>query len=179
MIETVVKFDGSTERYDREKIVRSIMSAGGSRELAEKIVSDIEREFESRREIPTRHIRRALLIALERNNAHDIADTYLFYDRVMKGRITFELGKFIIVDEGNLYTGRSARRIGSRAVSSLKDVHQLLEELSEDMNMRAMDRETIARRSEILTEAVRRSDMNEEEKERAIGLIADFRRRRF
>jgi len=179
MVEKVIKFDGSVEDYDREKIISSIMRAGGSRELAERIARTAEDMFRDETQISTRKIRRVVVTELERRGANDVLDAYLFYDRVIKGRITYEGGKFFMIDDGRLFLGESARRVGSSVVSSVEDVERMLEEFSEDMHIGAPRKEYLARRSRILADAVRRSNMDSRSKERAIRLIADFKQSSF
>ena len=179
MVERVIKFDGSTEKFDREKIIRSIMRAGGSRDLGEKIVRVVEEKLKDQDEAMTMQIRRIVLVELEKNNRRDIVDLFLYFDRLFKGRITYETGKFLIIGDGRLFLGRGARTIKSSELSSIDDVYALLDELDEDLWAGGLRKEYAKRRSRILMDAIRNSQMSEEDKKEAIKLVAHFRRKLF
>lgn len=179
MIKKVIKFDGSVESFDREKIIRSIIRAGGSRVLGEEIAKVVEEKLKDLEEVTTMQIRRVLLNELEKRNRSDIVDVYLYYDRLIKGRITYEAGKFFTIREGKLYLGKIVRPIKSSELNSLDDVYALLEELDGDLWAGDLRKEYAKRRSRILLDAVRNSNMPKDEKERAIKLISIFRRKLF
>jgi|GEM_PF-381658 len=179
IIKRVIKFDGSTEKFNREKIIRSIMRAGGSRDLGEEIVRVVEEKLGDQEEATTMQIRRIILIELEKKNRRDIVDLFLYFDRVVKGRITYETGKFIIIKNGRLFLGRTTRPIKSGELSSIDDVYALLDELDEDLWAGGLRKEYTKRRSRILMDAIRNSPMSEEDKKKAIKLVADFRRKLF
>ncbi len=174
MVERVVKFDRTTERFDRGKIVRSIMSAGGSRTLAERIAYVVEERLRDKPEATTMHIRRIVLTELGRLD-NDVKDSFLFYDRVMKGRITYETGKFFIVRDGDLILGGSTQKTRPRKIAHIDDVRCLIEELSEDLWIGGISRKNAERRSKILIDAIRDSTMSKDDKEYAIRLVTDFR----
>ncbi|MEX2703506.1 MAG: hypothetical protein Q6368_010650 [Candidatus Baldrarchaeota archaeon] len=60
-------------------------------------------------------------------------DSWKFYDRIVKERITFEKGKFVGVKKGNLYLGREVRDIGEPGLSNVEEVKEILRELEEDI----------------------------------------------
>ena len=179
MVKNVIKFDGSTEKFDREKIIGSIMKAGGSRDLGEKIVCAVEEKLGDQEEVTTMQIRRIILIELEKYGRRDVVDLFLYFDRVVKGRITYETGKFVVIKDGKLFLGRATRPIKSSELSSMDDVYALLDELDEDLWAGGLRKEYAKRRSRILMDAVRNSQMSEEDKEKAIELIANLRRKLF
>ena len=179
MIKKVIKFDCSVESFDREKIIRSIIRAGGSRVLGEEIAKVVEEKLKDLEEVTTMQIRRVLLNELEKRNRSDIVDVYLYYDRLIKGRIAYEAGKFFTIREGKLYLGRIVRPIKSSELNSIEDVYALLEELNEDLWIGGIRKEYAKRRSRILLEAIRNSNMAKEEKEKAVKLITILRRKLF
>jgi len=170
----IVKMDGKLEEFDKSKIVKSIEAAGAPKEVAEEIADEIEDWVEDGKS--TREIRRKVLTILEEKNP-EWADNWKFYDRVMKGRITFEGGKFIVVDKGHLYLGRSVRDIGPKGLSDVKEVEGILKELEEDLD-HGIPRKTINSRTFVLYMAVLKSKkMKKEDKKKAIEIINEFRKK--
>jgi len=79
----VIKTTGEIEEFNREKIIRTCLRAGATRELAERIVREVERK--SYDGIPTRKILRMIIKLLKKELPHVAAR----YD--LKGSI-FRLG---------------------------------------------------------------------------------------
>lgn len=176
LVKKVKKFDGRIEIFDREKIIKSIVRAGGTRNLGEEIANIIEDKFKDQEEITTTQIRRVILIELGKRNP-EVKDSYLFYDRLIKGRITFEAGKFLIVREGALYLGKNVRDMGPGGLTHLQEVRDLIEEFEEDMLVGGYRKELAERRSKILIQAIKDSKMSKEDKKKAIELVNNFRKR--
>jgi len=176
MIEKVRKVNGSIEDFDREKIIRSVMSAGGTRALGERVAYNVERSLGNQKEVRTTQIRRIVVYELGRVD-RAVKDAFLFYDRLNKGRITFEAGKFFIVNDGDLYLGRGRRQIRPVGFRRIDDIRGLLDEFDEDMRLGILGRDVADRRIGILLDAIRNSNMPDEDKERALELVADFRLR--
>jgi len=168
--------DGSVEPFDPNKIINSILKAGGSESLAREIASIVEKEFADREEVTTTEIRRVILRELEKKDP-DVKDSILFYDRLMKGRITFETGKFLIVRSGALYLGKNVRDIGEPGLTHLDEVKALIEEFEEDMEIGGFRADIADRRSKILIQAIKDSKMSDEDKKEAIKLVNEFRTR--
>jgi len=176
MARKIVKFDGRTEDFDRRKIVDSIMSAGGTRMLAERIASIVEDRLGDRPKATTMHIRRIVLNELGRMDP-SVEDSFKYYDRVVKGRITYETGKFYIVRNGEHYTGEIRRRNVKSGVETVDDIRNLIDELKEDILLEGVRmKEAGRRRSKVLIDAIRESQMSEYDKEQAVKLVVDFRR---
>ncbi|MEX0569242.1 MAG: ATP cone domain-containing protein [Candidatus Njordarchaeota archaeon] len=176
MVKKVKKFDGSIENFDKEKIIKSIMKAGGSRELGEEIVRVVEEKFKDQEIVTTTQIRRIILIELGKKDP-EVKDSYLFYDRLVKGRITFEAGKFLVIREGALYMGKNVRDIGAGGLTHLEEVRGLIEEFEEDMLVGGYREDLAERRSRILIQAIKDSKMSDNDKKKAIELVNNFRRK--
>ncbi len=172
----VKKFNGDVEPFDPEKIVRSIVRAGGSRELGEIIAKRVIEKLGDLNEVTTTQIRRVVLIELDKEN-HLVKDAYLFYDRVVKGRITFEAGKFLVVRSGAIFMGKNVRDIGESGLTHLDEVRGLIDEFEEDMLVGGYREELAESRSRVLIHAIRNSKMSKQDKENAIKLVNSFRRR--
>ncbi len=176
MVKFVRKTDGSVEPFDANKIINSILKAGGSESLAREIARIVEEEFADREEVNTTEIRRVILRELEKRDP-DVKDSMLFYDRLMKGRITFEAGKFLVVRSGALYLGRNVRDIGGPGLTHLDEVRALIEEFEEDMEVGGFREDIADRRSKILIQAIKDSSMSDSEKAEAIRLVNEFRKK--
>jgi len=176
LVRRVRKMNGSVEPFDPNKIINSILKAGGSESLAKEIASTVEKEFADREEVTTTEIRRVILRELEKKDP-DVKDSILFYDRLMKGRITFETGKFLIVRSGALYLGKNVRDIGGPGLTHLDEVKALIEEFEEDMEIGGFRADIADRRSKILIQAIKDSKMSDEDKKEAIKLVNEFRTR--
>lgn len=174
-IETLVlKIDGTAEPYNREKLVNSIINAGASRDTAEKIADKVEEEIADSKEVTTRTIRSIVLEELKKE-APEAYDNWVFYDRIVKNRITYERGKFIVIEKGHLYLGREVRDIGKPGLSDIEEVAAILRELQEDYD-RGVSKKTINSRTWVLFMAVLKSkSMDPVTKEKAIKMINDFR----
>jgi len=176
LVKRVIKFDGSVENFDKEKIIESIIKAGGSRELGEKIANAVENKFHDVEEVTSTQIRRIVLLELEKLD-HDVKDSYLFYDRLVKGRITFEAGKFLIIRKGSLYLGKNVIDIGPGGLTHLEEVKGLIAEFEEDMEVGGYRADLAERRSRVMIQAIKDSKMKEEDKSIAIKLVNDFRKK--
>ncbi|MGQ4915954.1 MAG: ATP cone domain-containing protein [Candidatus Asgardarchaeia archaeon] len=168
----ITKFDGRTEEFDKEKIVKSCMNVGASESVAREIADAVEKKVTEGTK--TTEIRRMVLRKLRERNP-EWADNWEFYDRIVKGRITYEDGKFIVVDKGNLYLGKQVRDIGPKGLSNAEEVAAILAEMEEDLE-HGVSPKTIQARTYVLFMAVLRSKkMSKEDKERAIKYINQFR----
>ena len=170
----VVKMDGSLEDFDPSKIERSCVAAGATPEAAREIAEEVASRVTDG--TTTREIRSMVLEELERRDPQ-WADNWRFYDRVVKGRITYEGGKFVVVEKGHLYLGREVQDVGKPGLDSAEEVAGILRELEEDLE-HGISRRTINARTRVLFLAVLRSKrMSREEKLKAIELINEFRRK--
>ena len=168
----VVKIDGKLEDFDPEKIVRSCMAAGVPEDVAKEIAEMVTKKF--RDGMTTREIREIILEELEKRNP-EWRDNWVFYDRIVKKRITFERGKFIEVRRGHLYLGREVQDIGERGLSSIKEIEGILRELEEDLE-HGISPQTIHRRTYVLFMAILKSKkMKKDDKLKAIELLNKFR----
>lgn len=174
-IETmIIKMDGTAEPYNREKLVKSIVNAGASKKTAEKIADVVEKKIADRKEVTTRTIRSIVLRELEKRDPQ-ARDNWVFYDRVVKNRITYEGGKFVVVEKGSLYLGREVRDIGKPGLSDLGEVAAIIRELQEDYD-HGVPKRTINARTWVLFMAILKSKkMDPETKKKAIAMINDFR----
>ena len=168
----VVKADGSKEPFDKEKIYKSCIAAGAPEDVAREIAEEVASK--ARDGMSTAEIRRMVLVRL-REKCPEAADSWAFYDRVVKGRITFENGKFVVVEKGRLYLGRQVKDVGPRGLSHAEEVEGILAEMDEDLEY-GVSKRTIQARCYVLYMAVLRSKkMPKEEKEKAIKLINEWR----
>jgi hypothetical protein len=169
----VVKMDGSLEDFDQAKIERSCVNAGAPPEVAREIAEEVSRRAYDG--ISTREIRAMVLEELEKRNP-EWADNWRFYDRIVKNRITFEKGKFVVVEKGSLYLGREVRDVGERGLSDVEEVKAIVRELKEDLE-RGIPRRTIHNRTYVLFMAVLKSKkLDKHEKLRSIDAINEFRK---
>ncbi len=170
----IVKMSGEKEEYSREKLMNSLINAGATKKLAEEIVEEIEPKIEDG--MTTSEIRSMVLEKLEEKKP-EVADNWKFYDRIVKGRITFEKGKFVVVKKGNLYLGREVKDIGPKGLSNYEEVVGILRELEEDLK-HGIPRRTINSRTFVLYMAVLKSKhMSKEDKEKSIEAINEFRKK--
>jgi len=170
----VIKVDGREEDFDKEKIVRSCMNAGATEKDAHEIADEIEKKVTDG--MRTTEIRRFVLKELRKRNP-EWADNWEFYDRITKGRITYEDGKFIVVNKGHLYLGWQVRDIGPKGLSHAEEVKAILDEMEEDLKHGISPRTIQARTYVLFMGVLRSKKMPKEEKEKAIKLINDFRQR--
>jgi len=170
----VVKADNRLEEFDKNKIIQSCINAGASEGVAREIADEVEKKFHEG--MRTSEIRRIILKRLDEINP-EWADNWKFYDRIVKGRITFDSGKYIIVEKGNLYLGTQVKDIGKKGLSNVEEVEAILKELQEDLDHGISSR-TIHNRTRILFLAViRTKKMSKEDKLKAIELINEFRKK--
>ncbi len=170
----VVKVDGTLEEFDKEKIVQSCVKAGATEDVAREIADKVAKQVKEGTR--TTEIRRTVLRMLRERNS-EWADNWEFYDRVVKGRITYENGKFVVIKRGNLYLGREVRDIGERGLDTAEEVRAILRELEEDLE-HGIPRRTIHSRTYVLFMAVLRSKkMPREEKIKAVEAINEFRKK--
>jgi len=166
--------DGRSEEFDKEKIIRACIAAGAPQEVAEEIANEVEKKV--RDGMTTREIRALILESLEKRNP-EWRDSWEFYDRIVKKRITYERGKFIEVERGHLYLGREVRDIGPKGLSHLEEVKGILRELEEDLE-HGIPQKTIHSRTWVLYMAVLKSKlMSKKDKEKAIEAINEFRKK--
>ncbi|MEM4811097.1 MAG: ATP cone domain-containing protein, partial [Thermofilum sp.] len=103
MAKKVRKRSGSLEDFDPRKIYSACIAAGAPEEIAGEIAREVEqRAYDG---MTTDEIRRYVLVRLKELAPHAY-EAWTFYDRVAKGRITFEEGKAVAVEKGRLYLGR-------------------------------------------------------------------------
>lgn len=168
----IVKVDGRVEEFDEEKVYRSCVAAGAPEGVAREISKEIASIVKDG--MTTTEIRRMVLSKL-RDRAPEAADAWEFYDRIVKGRITFENGKFVVVEKGRLYLGREVKDMGKPGLSSAEEVRGILRELEEDLE-HGVSRRTINARTFALFMGVLKSrKMPREEKLKSIELINEFR----
>jgi len=164
--------DGRTEPFDREKIVKACLATGAPQEVAEEIANEVEKRIHDG--VSTREIRAIVLDLLEKKNP-EWRDNWEFYDRIVKKRITYERGKFVEVEKGQLYLGREVRDIGPKGLSHLEEIKGILRELEEDL-AHGIPSKVINSRTWVLFMAVLKSrKMSKEDKEKAIKAINEFR----
>ena len=170
----VVKADNTLEEFDKNKIIQSCINAGASEGIAKEIADEVEKKYHE--DMRTSEIRRIVLRRLSEANP-EWADNWRFYDRIVKGRITFDNGKYIVVEKGNIYLGRQVRDIGKKGLSDVEEVKAILNELQEDL-VHGISPRTIHNRTRILFLAVlRTSKMSKEDKLKSIELINEFRKK--
>ncbi|MFQ5821266.1 MAG: ATP cone domain-containing protein, partial [Candidatus Heimdallarchaeota archaeon] len=168
----IAKMDGSSQAFEKQKIINSLLNAGVPQDLAHEIADKISVQIEER--TTTREIRALLLEELQQRN-EEWYDNYIFFDRIVKKRVTYEKGKFVEIKKGNLYLGREVQDIGQKGLSDLNEVHAILKELEEDL-IQGMPERKINSRTWILYMAILKSKkMKKEDKEPAIKLLNEFR----
>ncbi|MGC8583022.1 MAG: ATP cone domain-containing protein [Thermoproteus sp.] len=172
----VVKRSGKEEEYLDEKVYKALLDAGASDEVAREIVKELDEWLKSggRGKISTDEIRRFVLTRLRRLEP-EVADAWQFYDRVFKGRITFEDGKAVVVEKGRLYLGRKVKDVGSKGLSTAEEVKEILDELREDMEYGLSPKVVNARLYALFMGVLKKKDMPPEEKRKAVELINKFR----
>ncbi|RLE62883.1 MAG: ATP-binding protein [Thermoprotei archaeon] len=169
----VLKRDGREEDFIKEKIVISCYKAGAPIDTAREIAEEVGRRVRER--ITTDQIREIVLKELEKRNP-EWRGNYEFYDALVKGRVTYEKGRFVEIPRGPLYLSREVADIGEKGLSEVEEVEAILQQLKEDL-VHGISRATIHRRTYILFLAVLRSSkMNREEKLKAIDSINRFRK---
>jgi len=170
----VIKRDGRKEEFDKNKIIESCMKAGATREAAEEIASKVEKQVKEGTH--TAEIRRIVLTELGKKNP-EWRDNWVYYDRIVKKRITYDNGKYVEIEKGRLYLGRSVKDVGEKGLSDFEEVKGILRELEEDLEM-GIPRKTIHSRTYVLFMAVLRSKkMSKEDKIKSIEAINEFRKK--
>ena len=170
----VVKVDGRVEEFDKEKIVKSCVAAGAPESVAREIADEVASKVKDG--MRTTQIRRMVLIRL-REKCPEAADAWEFYDRIVKGRITFEDGKFIVVEKGRLYLGWQVKDIGPPGLSHVEEVEGILRELQEDLEHGIPERTINARTYALFMGVLHSKKMKKEDKLKAIELINEFRKK--
>lgn len=170
----IVKRDGRLEEFDPEKIYRSCVDAGAPPEVARDIANEVSKKVKDG--TTTDEIRRMVLARLS-VEAPRAAEAWRFYDRVVKGRITFEDGKAIVVEKGHLYLGRQVKDIGPKGLSHAAEVEDILKELEEDLRYGVPRRTINARLFALFMGVLKSKKMHVEEKKKAIQLINEFRKK--
>lgn len=168
----IVKRDGTLEEFDPEKIYKSCVNAGAPPEIARDITEEVSKKVHDG--MTTDEIRRMVLARLS-VDAPQAAEAWRFYDRVVKGRITFEDGKMIVVEKGYLYLGRQIKDISPRGLSHSKEVKDIINELEEDLEYGVPRRTINARLYALFMGVLRTRKMSVEEKSKAIDIINEFR----
>ncbi|OYT28877.1 MAG: ATP-binding protein [Thermofilum sp. ex4484_82] len=170
----IIKVDGSSEEFDKNKIIQSCIKAGATEKAAREIADEVEKKVKEGTR--TTQIRRMVLKRLRAKNP-EWADNWEFYDRIVKGRVTYEDGKFVVIEKGNLYLGREVRDVGKKGLSSVEEVEGILRELEEDLEA-GIPRKTIHNRTYVLFMAVLKTrKMTPEDKLKSIELINKFRQK--
>ena len=77
----ITKKSGRTEFFQREKIESTIIKAGGSAKLAEKVGNEIETMLESRPNTTTNEIKEKIISMLSKNGDKKIADAFKDYKK--------------------------------------------------------------------------------------------------
>ena len=168
----VLKRDGREEEFVKEKVVVSCYKAGAPIDTAREIAEEVSRRIGER--TTTDEIRSIVLEELGKRNP-EWRGNYEFYDALVKGRVTYERGKFVEIPKGPLYLSREVADIGEKGLSEVQEVEAILQQLKEDLE-HGISRATIHRRTYILFLAVLRSGkMSREEKLKAIDSINRFR----
>lgn len=170
----VIKRSGEEEEYLSDKLYNALIRASASDEVAKEIVKEIDERVKEREKISTDEIRRYVLTRLQQLE-REVADAWQFYDRVFKGRITFENGKAIVVDKGKLYLGRKVKDFNGKGLENAEQVKEILDELKEDMDYGLSPKVINARLYALFMGVLHKKDMPESEKEKAIKYINDFR----
>lgn len=170
----VVKRSGKEEDHLSEKVYNALRDAGASDEVAREIVKELDEWVKKRGRISTDEIRRFVLTRLGKLEP-EAAEAWQFYDRIFKGRITFEDGKAVVVEKGRLYLGRKIKDVGGKGLSNAEEVREILEELREDMEYGLSPKVINARLYALFMGVLKKKDMPREEKLKSIELINKFR----
>ena len=172
MAKRVRKRSGALEEFNPQKIYEACVAAGAPPEIAHEITKEVERKAYDG--MPTDEIRRYVLARLK-ELAPQAYESWTFYDRVAKGRITFEDGKAVVVEKGHLYLGRTVKDIGPRGLSHSGEVAGILKELEEDLEYGVSKATINARLYALFMGVLKSKHMPKEEKQKSIELINQFR----
>ncbi|AKG38714.1 MAG: ATP cone domain-containing protein [Infirmifilum sp.] len=168
----VVKQSGKVEDFNPQKIYNACIAAGAPPEVAHEITKEAEEKIKDG--ASTSEIRRFVLLRLKEMAPH-AHDAWVFYDRIMKGRLTIEDGKAVVVQKGHLYLGREVKDIGPPGLSSAEEVKGILKELEDDLDFGISKATINARLYALFMGVLKSSKMPKEEKEKSIQLINEFR----
>ncbi|AGJ63911.1 ATP-cone domain-containing protein [Sulfolobus islandicus LAL14/1] len=157
-----------------DKLYKALINAGASEEVAKQIVKEMDERVKNREKISTDEIRRYVLTRLQQLEP-EVADAWQFYDRIFKGRITFENGKAIVVDKGRLYLGRKVKDFNGKGLENSEQVKEILDEIKEEMEYGLSPKVVNARLYALFMGVLHKKDMSESEKEKAIKYINEFR----
>jgi len=172
MAKRVRKRSGALEDFDPKKVYDACLAAGAPPEIAHEIAKEVEqRAYDG---MSTDEIRRYVLARLKELAPHAY-EAWTFYDRVAKGRITFEDGKMLIVDKGHLYLGRTVKDVGPKGLSNAEEVAGILKELEEDLQYGVSKATINARLYALFMGILKSKKMPVEEKKKAIELVNQFR----
>lgn len=174
MAKRVKKRSGALEEFNPQKVYEACVAAGAPPEIAYEIAREVEqRAYDG---MSTEEIRRYVLARL-RELAPQAYEAWAFYDRIVKGRVTFEEGKFIVVEKGHLYLGRSVKDVGPRGLSTSEEVAGILRELEEDLEYGVSKATINARLYALFMGVLKSKQMLKEEKVKSVELINQFRRK--
>jgi hypothetical protein len=172
MAKRVRKRSGALEDFDPKKVYDACLAAGAPPEIAHEIAKEVEqRAYDG---MSTDEIRRYVLARLKELAPHAY-EAWTFYDRIAKGRITFEDGKMLIVDKGHLYLGRTVKDVGPKGLSNAEEVAGILKELEEDLHYGISKATINARLYALFMGILKSKKMPVEEKKKAIDLVNQFR----
>ncbi|MCI4408674.1 MAG: ATP-binding protein [Thermofilum sp.] len=174
MQKKIVKSTGKLEEFDRNKLIKSIVDAGAPEEIAIEIAKEVESKLQEG--MTTSEIRRYVLARLK-ELAPQAYEAWTFYDRIAKGRITFEDGKYVVVEKGHLYLGREVKDVGPKGLSSSEEVEGILHELEEDLKYGISKATINARLYALLMGVLKSKHMPKEEKEKSVQMINSFRQK--
>lgn len=169
----VTKRSQKEEEFLSDKVYNSLIKAGASEKVAKEITKEVEEKVKNREKISTDEIRRYVLTRLSQLEP-EAADSWRFFDRIFKGRITFEDGKAVVVEKGKLYLGKKVKDFGTHLVNS-EQVKEILEELKEDMEYGLSPKVINARLYALFMGVLHDKRMSKEEKEKSVKLINEFR----
>ncbi len=174
MAKRVRKRSGALEEFNPRKVYEACIAAGAPPEVAHEIAKEVEqRAYDG---MSTDEIRRYVLVRLKELAPHAF-EAWAFYDRVTKGRITFEDGKALVVEKGHLYLGRSVKDVGPKGLSHSEEVAGILRELEEDLQYGVSKATINARLYALFMGVLKSKAMPREEKEKSIQLINEFRKK--
>ena len=172
MPKRVRKRSGALEDFNPQKVYEACVAAGAPAEVAQEIAKEVEqRAYDG---MSTDEIRRYVLLRL-RELAPHAYEAWTFYDRVAKGRITFEDGKALVVEKGHLYLGRTVKDIGPKGLTHSEEVASILRELEEDLQFGVSKATINARLYALFMGVLKSRQMPREEKLKSVELINQFR----
>jgi len=168
----IIKMDGSDQPFDAIKIVKSLLNAGVPEDHAKDIVSKILEHLKEG--TTTQEIRTMILEELKRKN-EEWYDNWIFYERIVKKRVTYENGKLVEIEKGSLYLGRDVQDVGTKGLSDLVEVQAIIKELEKDLKHGLPTRKINSRTFVLYMAILKTKKMEKVEKERAIAALNAFR----